>query len=223
MARPASGPAARRREGLVGYRQDNGRVTMVAVGCETDPVSQARDFQEFAKKVLFSRGREGPRGCRRRSKPSASSSSPSCGENILVPGAERFQAGDGEVLGAYAHPPANKIGVLVNSRAARPSSRASLRCTSPSPILRGRRRKTHLSKPSRPSARSTSTRTSFRASRSRRRRRSSRACSRSGSSRAARRCLTEQPWIHDTSQTVGQALEQAGADRGGVQAADCRR
>ena len=35
------------------------------------------------------------------------------GENIVVTGAERYEAGEGEVLGAYAHPPANKIGVLV--------------------------------------------------------------------------------------------------------------
>ena len=35
------------------------------------------------------------------------------GKNIVVTGAERYDAADGEVLGAYAHPPANKIGVLV--------------------------------------------------------------------------------------------------------------
>ena len=35
------------------------------------------------------------------------------GENIVVVGAERFEAPEGNVLAAYAHPPANKIGVLV--------------------------------------------------------------------------------------------------------------
>jgi len=35
------------------------------------------------------------------------------GENIVVTGAARYEAADGEVLGAYAHPPAHKIGVLV--------------------------------------------------------------------------------------------------------------
>ena len=35
------------------------------------------------------------------------------GENIAIVGAERFEAPEGNVLGAYAHPPANKIGVLV--------------------------------------------------------------------------------------------------------------
>ena len=35
------------------------------------------------------------------------------GENIVVTGAAALRGGGGEVLGAYAHPPANKIGVLV--------------------------------------------------------------------------------------------------------------
>ena len=41
-------------EGLVGYRlaEDGSRGTMVAVGCETEPVSKNDEFQAFAKKVL---------------------------------------------------------------------------------------------------------------------------------------------------------------------------
>ena len=35
------------------------------------------------------------------------------GENIVIVGAERFDAPDGHVVAGYAHPPANKIGVLV--------------------------------------------------------------------------------------------------------------
>src|SRR3990170_4366012 len=35
------------------------------------------------------------------------------GENIVVVGAERYEAGSGEIVGAYTHPPANKIGVIV--------------------------------------------------------------------------------------------------------------
>ena len=37
------------------------------------------------------------------------------GENIEVVGAARFEAQDGEVLAAYVHPPAQKIGVLVRA------------------------------------------------------------------------------------------------------------
>ena len=39
------------------------------------------------------------------------------GENVVVRGASRFEAGEGEVVAAYVHPPANKIGVLVRARA----------------------------------------------------------------------------------------------------------
>src|SRR5438270_6364426 len=41
-------------EGLVGYRlaEDGSKGTMVAVGCETEPVSKSDEFQAFAKQVL---------------------------------------------------------------------------------------------------------------------------------------------------------------------------
>ena len=39
-------------EGLVGYRVTDTRGTMVAVGCETEPVSKNEEFQAFAKRVL---------------------------------------------------------------------------------------------------------------------------------------------------------------------------
>src|SRR5947208_12303679 len=39
-------------EGLVGYRINGSKGTMVAVGCETEPVSKNDEFQAFAKKVL---------------------------------------------------------------------------------------------------------------------------------------------------------------------------
>ena len=38
------------------------------------------------------------------------------GENIVIAGAARFEALDGGRLAAYVHPPANKLGVLVNLR-----------------------------------------------------------------------------------------------------------
>src|SRR4051794_14235185 len=41
-------------EGLVGYRlaDDRSRGTMVAIGCETEPVAKSDEFQAFGKKVL---------------------------------------------------------------------------------------------------------------------------------------------------------------------------
>ena len=40
------------------------------------------------------------------------------GENIEVRGAARMEAGEGEVLADYVHPPARKIGVLLRARGA---------------------------------------------------------------------------------------------------------
>jgi len=42
------------------------------------------------------------------------------GENIVVVGAARFEAVDGGAIYAYAHPPANKIGVIVHVREGSP-------------------------------------------------------------------------------------------------------
>src|SRR5207244_11996808 len=38
------------------------------------------------------------------------------GENVVIRGAVRSEAGEGESLSDYVHPPANKIGVLVRYR-----------------------------------------------------------------------------------------------------------
>jgi elongation factor Ts len=99
-------------EGLVGYRQANGRVTMVAVGSETDPVAQNDEFQTFAKKVLDTVEEKGPAAVAELDQERVELVA-KLGENIVVAGAERYEAGSDEVLGAYAHPPANKIGVIV--------------------------------------------------------------------------------------------------------------
>jgi len=99
-------------EGLVGYRQSDDRVTMVAVGCETEPVSRNDEFQAFAKNVLDAVDDRGPEAVAEVDGDRIELIA-KLGENILVTGAERFKAGSGEVLGTYVHPPANKIGVIV--------------------------------------------------------------------------------------------------------------
>ena len=99
-------------EGLVGYIVDGGVGSIVGIGCETEPVSKNEAFQEFAIKVLRGVHGDGP---------SAAAAFDDerieliakLGENIVIVSPERFEAPDGNVLGAYAHPPANKIGVLV--------------------------------------------------------------------------------------------------------------
>jgi elongation factor Ts len=99
-------------EGLVGYRLQGTRGTMVAIGCETEPVSKNEEFQAFGIKVLDAVEERGPEAVADLEGERVELTA-RLGENIVVTGAERYEAAEGEVLGAYAHPPANKIGVLV--------------------------------------------------------------------------------------------------------------
>jgi elongation factor Ts len=109
MAQVAKRAGRATTEGLVGYRIEGGRGTIVAVGCETEPVSKNDEFQAFAKKVLESVHADGP-GAVDSLEQDRVDVGAKLGENIVVVGADRYEGG---VLNAYAHPPANKIGVLV--------------------------------------------------------------------------------------------------------------
>jgi elongation factor Ts len=112
MAQAAKRAGRTTTEGLVGYRLENGTGSMVAVGSETEPVSKNDEFQSFAKKVLEAVVADGPEAVATLEEDRVDLSG-KLGENIVVVGAERYEAGSGEVVGAYTHPPANKIGVLV--------------------------------------------------------------------------------------------------------------
>ncbi len=102
-------------EGIVLVRIDGDTGAIAAVGCETEPVSKNDDFRAFAQRVLdavFEGGEDAPAtldaerielGAR-------------LGENIQILGSRRLTAGDGESLVGYVHPPANKIGVLVEGK-----------------------------------------------------------------------------------------------------------
>jgi elongation factor Ts len=102
-------------EGLVGYRlsDDGSKGTMVAVGCETEPVSNNDEFQAYAKKVLDAVDAGGIDAAAGLDEERTTLSG-KLGENIVVAGAARFEAVDGGRIAAYAHPPANKLGVLVH-------------------------------------------------------------------------------------------------------------
>jgi elongation factor Ts len=104
-------------EGLVGYRlaDDRSKGTIVAIGCETEPVSNNEEFEAFGKKVLDLVEAEGIDALAQLDEERAQLSG-KLGENIAVAGAARFEAVDGGLLGAYVHPPANKLGVLVHLR-----------------------------------------------------------------------------------------------------------
>ena len=104
-------------EGKVGYRlaDDSKRGTMVAVGCETEPVSNNEEFLAFAKKVLETVEAEGP-GAEVGLEEERAQLAGRLGENVVVAGTARFEAVNGGLISAYAHPPRNKIGVLLQIR-----------------------------------------------------------------------------------------------------------
>jgi elongation factor Ts len=99
-------------DGLVGFMVSNGAGSIVGVGSETDFVAKNDEFQAFAERVLRAVHAEGEEAVDRLDQDRTQLIA-KLGENIVIVGAERFDVPDGNVISGYAHPPANKIGVLV--------------------------------------------------------------------------------------------------------------
>jgi elongation factor Ts len=88
---------------------------IVAIGCETEPVSKNDEFLRFAESVLEAveaGGREAAAELEQQRLELIGR----LGENVEIRGAARLEAGEAELLAEYVHPPANKIGVLVRVR-----------------------------------------------------------------------------------------------------------
>src|SRR5437879_11091651 len=83
-------------EGKVGYRlaDDGSKGTMVAVGCETEPVSNNDEFLAFAEKVLDAVEQGGP-GAEEELEEERVALSGKLGEDIVIAGTARFEAVDG--------------------------------------------------------------------------------------------------------------------------------
>jgi len=211
MAQAAKRAGRATSEGLVGYRIEGGKATLVAVGCETEPVSKNGEFQSFAERVLEAVHADGPAAVAALEQDRVDVSA-KLGENIVVVGAERYELGDGEIVNAYAHPPANKIGVLVKleggteelaRRLAMHISFAAPEWTTkedvPADVVEAEKQ-VYLNsdelegKPEQAKEKIVEGMLAKRFF----------AAQPGGA-------LTEQPWIHDTAVTVGQALADAGA------------
>ena len=198
-------------EGKVGYRvADEGkRGTMVAVGCETEPVSNNDEFLAFAKKVLEAVEADGLDAVESLDEERKELSG-KLGENIVVAGTARFEAVDGGLIEGYAHPPANKLGVLVQVRGGSGdiARKIAMHIAASAPQWVGR--------DDVPEDVVTSEREIFA--------NSDEVVSKPDQAREkivegmlnkrffADRVLTEQTWIHDTGKTVGQALSEEGAE-----------
>jgi len=112
MAQVAKRAGRATTEGMVGYRIADGYGTLVALGCETEPVSKNEEFQAFAKRLFEAVHAGGPEAVAALEQDRVDVAA-KLGENVVVVGAVRYEAGEGQVVNAYTHPPANKIGVLV--------------------------------------------------------------------------------------------------------------
>jgi elongation factor Ts len=198
-------------EGKVGYRvePDGSRGTIVAVGCETEPVSDNAEFLAFAKRVLEVVEENGP-GAEETLEDDRVQLVARLGENITFAGAARFEAVDGGVVDGYAHPPANKLGALVQVRGGSQglARRIAMHVVASAPQWIGREdvpadvvqaereifanSDEVLSKPEQAREKIVEGMLNKRF--------------------FAAQVLLEQPWIHDAGKSVGDALDDEGAE-----------
>ncbi len=186
---------------------DSSSGTLVAVGCETEPVSKNHDFLAFVERALETVERDGP-GAETALEDERVALTAKLGENIVITGAARFEAVDGGRVASYVHPPGNKLGVLVLVRggSAGLGRRVAMHIAASSPEWIGREDV--------PEELVTSEREIFAGT--------DEVLSKPEQAREkivdgmlqkrffAARVLVDQPWIHDPSTSVGQAL--AGED-----------
>ena len=109
MARAGKRADRETTEGLVGTIVADGVGSIVGIGCETEPVSKSDEFQAYAESVLRTVHADGAEAAASLDTERLELMA-KLGENIVVVGAARVEGGK---LAQYVHPPANKIGVLV--------------------------------------------------------------------------------------------------------------
>jgi len=182
---------------------------IVAIGCETEPVSGNEEFLAFAQHVLDLVRLEGPEAVNAL-EDERTELVAKLGENIVVVGAERYEAGEGGgVVADYIHPPAQKIGVLVHATASPELARMVAMHVAAA-------RPTYLSREEVPEAEVAAERSVFE--------KLPEVESKPEEVREkivdgmlakrffAQSVLLDQAWVHDPSLAVGQALAEHGAE-----------
>jgi elongation factor Ts len=115
MASAAKRAGRETSEGVVLTFVDEDTGTIVAIGCETEPVSKNEDFEAFAQDVLRAVHEIGESQVDELEERRAELSG-RLGENIQIVGARRMRLHHGELFATYVHPPANKVGVLLRAK-----------------------------------------------------------------------------------------------------------
>ena len=208
MAQAAKRAGRETSEGRVLIKTDDGAGAIVALGCETEPVSKNEEFLAFAERVLeavAADGREAAEGLDEERKQLVGK----LGENIVVVGAARFDSADGAVVEGYAHPPANKLGVLVQLRGGSQelARRVAMHIAASAPQW--------VSREDVPADLVTAERDIY-ASTDEVRSKPEQAREKIVEGMLNKRffaaqVLTEQPWIHDPARAVGDVLAEEGA------------
>ena len=211
MAQAAKRAGRETTEGKVGYRlaDDGSKGTMVAVGCETEPVSNNDEFLAYAKKVLELVEQKGV-GAESELEEERVAVSAKLGENIAVVGGARFEAIDGALISAYAHPPANKLGVLVQVRGADADlgRKVAMHIAASNPQWIGREDVPEGTVASEREIYANSDEVQSKPEQAREKIVEGMLNKKFFGANV----LVDQEWIHDSSKSVGQALKEAGAD-----------
>jgi elongation factor Ts len=196
-------------EGKVRATVSGNTGVIVAVGCESEPVSNTETFLSFVEALLEAveaEGADAVAGLEERRLELIAQ----LGENIEIAGAARFEAGEGELIAEYVHPPAEKIGVLVHAKGSDPTAarRLAMHISFAAPRFRtvdevpeeelAGERAIYEQQPD-VQSKPEDVRAKIVEGRLRKEFLSSVA-------------LSEQSWIHDPSQTAGKALDEAGLE-----------
>ena len=208
MAQAAKRAGRETSEGIVLVTVSGHIGALAAIGCETEPVSKNAEFIAFAERALeaVEAGGQAVEGLDTERTELVAR----LGENIVVVDAVRMEAGEGESLAEYVHPPANKIGVLLRLKGENPvvARQLAMHISFAKPLYRTRdeipaadvdaEREIYSKQPdlqSKPEdvrekiVEGMLQKCFF-----------------------AESVLSEQAWIHDSAKTVGKALEEAGLE-----------
>jgi elongation factor Ts len=107
-------------EGVVLLKTGDAVGSLVAIGCETEPVSKNEEFRAFAERVLDAAYSTYLAEKVDELEQERSELIAKIGENIAIVGTVTFESVDGAVIEGYVHPPANKLGVLAQVRGGSP-------------------------------------------------------------------------------------------------------
>jgi elongation factor Ts len=194
-------------EGKVAIELNDSHGAMVAVGCETEPVSNNQEFFVYLERVLDAVEKHGEQAADELDDERVELAA-KLGENIVVRGAVRFDAHEDDVLSGYVHPPANKIGVLLRGRGNPDVARnLAMHIAFAAPLYLSRdevpqaeidAERDILSKQPDLEGKPDEVKTKIVEGRIQK--------------WLSEGVLAEQEWIHDSSKKVGQALQEAGFD-----------